>query len=169
MKIELIGAILCMSSFTLEAEIRDEGFQVFKQTKKYPYDTRVGFELVNKSGAPLWFALANGEDLAMSSPQKYVFRLDDKAARMFSIDTYDVTMLGIWYNQPDEIAMKNPFEASKPPLIYKFTPDKTVYVTFRSNYTLTPETGTLKGKSGRTASHLSLESNVVQADIKKLK
>lgn len=155
MKIGLIiGAIFCIGTLSLEAAKTDALFKVFKKAKKYPKDTHIGFELVNKSGFPLWFSLKNGEKLAMNPEQSHLFRLENKASHALVTDIYDVTTLAIWYRHPPV-----------PPLIFKFTPEKTIYVTFRSNNTLTPETGTFKGLLGKTDSNLSLENNVKQSDI----
>ena len=126
---------------------------ISRETQTYNKDTKVGFEIINRSGNPIWFALQNGgnvyeensnnaiELIPARSATKEQRRIDQfgrslppiGTIKRLEIDTNKDTILIIWIKDPGAVKIKDIFHPEyialkKPDKMFTFTKGKTIYV-----------------------------------------
>lgn len=165
-------ALMTMSILGLQAGILDTApMTVFKKATPYE-ESKIGFELINKSKRPIWVALTNGENTTRAQKVEAAGTLSREGIRFLKIDIAKPTFMGVWYSDPGQIRFGKKFGIfgakefnPTPNMLYTFTQDKTMYLSWdKANYAR-PQTGPLKGILDKTDSGLSLKQNVKKEDI----
>ena len=170
----------CCLSQALNADIFDAGTQVFKDTQIYGKNSKIGFEIINKSKNPIHVVLRNGDDI-FSLLGKNIFTVDglDSGARhtwRLGLDISKPTQMAVYYTKPTEVDIKKTgilglygpeVFSPAPDKLYTFTKDKTIYITWDKDNFARPQTGPLMGILNKTDSGLSLAQpgNVRKEDI----
>lgn len=179
----IVGLIVLSLSASVNADIANAGLQVFKSARVYGKDTKIGFELWNK-GRPsdtIWYALLNGDAILTTNKSSSVEGIKPGALGYKKLDITKDTALALWMTDPGSALVKIDKNkpggitwtaATDPYFIYTFPKGRTLYLTWAPTsegpYALRPQTGPLKGLSGKTDSGLSINEpgNVKSEDIK---
>ncbi len=163
----IMAAVSSLMCLPLSATIFEAGTTIFEKTRVYGKDTKIGFELINKSASPLWIAITNGGDITGK-----VARVGGGRMTRFEIDTKKETEMIVWLKNPGNIALERKWLVGgrvifdpKPDKIYTFTKGKTIYLTWDMAKFPRPQTGPLRGILGKTDSGLSLANNVTKDGI----
>ncbi len=176
----MIALITLMGQQAVQAGILDSG-TVFEKEMTYE-NSGWGLEIVNKSTNPIWFIVKNGDEIFQDFKGTQVFSLPGATGSILTrktsniklqIDITEPTELAIWYTNPGKSPVKGKFLGfigsssfePEPNKLYKFTPKKTIYLTWDDKKEIRPETGPLKGLVGKTDTNLSLRNNVKREDI----
>ncbi|MBA3751835.1 hypothetical protein H0X06_03510 [Candidatus Dependentiae bacterium] len=145
-----------------------------------------GFDLINKTGKPVTIRVVNGDqasiEKAIVEPAKTLLGKTLKAnSKNAPLDISQPTMLIVWdkamNNPKDEILTVGVGIADagtekffynwtikpKPNFVYHFKPGKSIYVTLDKNGELRPQSGPLKGITGKTEAGFPLK-NIVKKD-----
>lgn len=148
---------------------------IFSQPATYgENNVWVGLELINKSKDRLWVMAKNGDNATEITEVPATYQGTFTTVH-WNIDIKKPTSFAIWYkkkpvelpaSQKEFIILRNePSYKPTPDMLYRFTPNKTIYVTWDDRRGLRPQTGTLAGWSGKTNTNLSMGNNVQAADI----
>ncbi len=165
--------ILTLGVFGLQAGILDVApSTVFKKSTPYQ-ESKIGFELINKSKRPIWVALTNGDNTTRAMEVQPATKMERQGLRFLRIDINQPTFMAVWYSNPGRVSFEKKtlglfgektFKPA-PNKVYSFTKGKTMYLTWdQANYAR-PQSGPLGGKLGKTDSNLSLKDNVSKSDI----
>jgi len=178
-------ALVALSVSTLSARIFEADPSVIFSSATTYADSKIGFEMINKSKQPIWFVIVNGDELSN------LYSLDGLTnkrheIRLSNIDISQPTKLAVWFSNPgpsNKIDYSRPFGlpfgqqkpkvfTPTPNRVYSFIPNRTIYLTWDEKNIARPQSGPLKipgmskGILGKTDSNLSLEINVTPNDIK---
>ena len=165
--------LLTLGVFGIQAGILDTSpVTVFKKATSYE-DSKVGFELINKSNRPIWIALTNGENTTRAHQIDSATSMTRHELRFTTIDIKKPTQLAVWYSNPGAVSFEKKYTIAgkklfkpAPNKVYSFTIGKTLYLTWdKANYAR-PQSGPLGGALKKTDSNLSLKINVSKGDIK---
>lgn len=130
-----------------------------------------GFDFINKTKNPVFLILINNDQNLFQCHEVKPAKImpifgKTMAANNFSatIDTSKKTILGIVINAKTRMEALA-VQGGPNTIVYTFTPNKDIYVTFRENNQLTPQTGPSSGKKGITEAGYSLKNIITQSGI----
>ncbi len=163
--------ILSLGFIGLQAGILDTSpITLFQKATPYS-ESKIGFELVNKSNRPIWIALTNGDDTTRAVKVDAATKLTRHEVR-FKIDITQPTKMGVWFSNPGTVSFERKYTVvggkvfkPKPNKVFSFTKGKTLYLTWDKADYARPQTGPLGGTLQKTDSNLSLKDNVKKEDV----
>jgi hypothetical protein len=124
----------------------------------YPTDTKISFEMKNKSTQPVSFKVKSG-DTFIKENEAELFTVPAGKTKGLSVDIEKMSEIDVWTTgdpKTDNPAMK-----------FSLPKGKTAYLTWDGS-TLRPQTGPAMGKLGKTDTGMSLSKNVTKDDVKKV-
>lgn len=133
-----------------------------------PYSTtKIGVDILNKSGRTLWVAMANGSSWGDFNASLVAQKVKHKDFIQFPTDINQTTMIAIWLTDPKSISIErnviikgNWTFSPTPAAVYQIKPGKTIYISVYDDLSVKPQTGPNNGAHGKTRSGLSLANNI---------
>lgn len=150
---------------------------IFKEALVYPKDTPYGVEVVNKDKNSIWVVVKEGDKLydTVEIPGATGGLLGKTPTYRWDVlDINKPIFIGVYLTKPagkvsstttGVLGFGQQTFNPRPDQFYKFTPGKTIYLTWDEKKQFRPETGPLGGKFSKTDSNLSLSKNVKADDI----
>src|SRR5438552_2218156 len=130
-----MSSLLCLP---LSARITPIKGGLFGKTT-YGKDTKIGFEVLNKSSKSIWVGLRNGTEFLSQASQ-----VSPATDLKLEIDISKPTQLFVWLADPGKTDITATYVTPPYDMAYSFTPGKTIYITWDKDNFPRPQTGPLK-------------------------
>ncbi len=146
--------------FKKAKEVVTEAAPIVGKAKVYPTDTKISFEVKNKSNKIV--------HVAIKSDGTFV---EERGSAVFSVHAGTTKGLTVDINKKTEISVwrtAQPGSASETAeMTYSVPTGKTLYFTWDGSI-LRPQTGPAGGKLGKTDTGMSIKNNVSKTDVKQV-